>query len=267
MSKTVLACGVSSGLGQVVAEHLRDAGFSVFGTMRDPSGAPPTTPFPVVPMDVTSEESVAACLEEVTRQAGRIDVVINCFNEMILGTVEETPMKEVESLYDVNLFGVIRVCRQVLPIMRRQGGGTIINMSSLGGLLAVPHLSAYTSAKFAIEAFSEALYHELRGEPIDVVIMQPVAMRMDRPEVGSHLKPAQNLPADSATHRMIARMGQDSRESGLTPQAVAEEIQRVILLDKKPLRRPMDRAKALTWVKRLAPQAVIDRMIAGLLGG
>ncbi|MAE94036.1 MAG: hypothetical protein CL910_05195, partial [Deltaproteobacteria bacterium] len=141
------------------------------------------------------------------------------------------------------------------------------NMSSLGGLLAVPHLSAYTSAKFAIEAFSEALYHELRGEPIDVVIMQPVAMRMDRPEVGSHLKPAQNLPADSATHRMIARMGQDSRESGLTPQAVAEEIQRVILLDKKPLRRPMDRAKALTWVKRLAPQAVIDRMIAGLLGG
>jgi len=82
----------------------------------------------------------------------------------------------------------MRLCKQIVPVMKRQGGGTIVNMSSLGGLIAVPYMSSYTSAKFALEAFSEALYQEMKPHNISVVIMQPVAMNMDRPATGHHLR-------------------------------------------------------------------------------
>jgi short-subunit dehydrogenase len=149
--------------------------------------------------------------------------------------------------------------------MRAQGSGTIVNMSSLGGLLAVPYMSAYTSAKFALEAFSEALYHELKPEGIQVVIMQPVAMRMDRPATGAHLGLVENVTPTSRSHAMLARMTEDTAASKLTPEAVAAKVHEVITSDRKPLRVPMDRARALGVVKRLAPQFVIDKLIGGLL--
>ena len=159
-----------------------------------------------------------------------------------------------------------RVCQAILPIFRRQAAGTIVNMSSLGGLLAVPYMGAYTSAKFALEAMSEALYHELRATNIDVVIMQPVAMQMDRPATGSHLHLASGVKQGSRSHAMLAKMTADTAASKLTPEAVSAKILQVIQAKKKPLRMPMDKAKALGVVKRLAPQSVIDRLIAGLLG-
>ena len=116
----------------------------------------------MLPMEITDDSSVEACIKEVVRKEGRIDVVVNCVNHMIIGSVEEETADEVLALYDTNVLGVLRVCQQLIPIMRRQGGGTIVNMSSLGGLLAVPYMSAYTSAKFALEALSEALYHEMK---------------------------------------------------------------------------------------------------------
>lgn len=265
MTKTVLICGASGGLGQVIGETLTQQGMRVFGTMRAPEKATTNYPFPMLAMDATDDASVGRCFDEVIEQAGQVDVVINCINEMILGTVEETSMEEFEHLYDVNLFGIVRVCRQAVPHMRTQGGGTIINMSSLGGLLAVPMMSAYTSSKFAIEAFSEALYHEMKPHPIDVVIMQPVAMRMDRPETGSHLHAARAVSETSPTQRMLKRMAKDTAASKLTPKMVADEICRVINTKKKKLRYPMDRAKGLTLLKRFAPQSMIDRMIGGLV--
>ena len=265
MSKTVLICGASGGLGQVMGEMFVQKGLNVFGTMRAPEKATANFAFPMLAMDATDEASVARCLNEVKEKAGRIDVIVNCVNNMVLGSVEETSMEEFQHLYNVNLFGIVRVCRTAVPLMRTQGGGTIINMSSLGGLLAVPYLSAYTSAKFAIEAFTEALYHELKNEPIDVVIMQPVAMRMDRPETGDHLHAVRGAAPDSPTHKMIAQMARDTAASKLTPEMVSKEIYRVIHTKKKKLRYPMDRAKALGLVKRFAPQSMIDRLIGGLV--
>jgi short-subunit dehydrogenase len=194
-------------------------------------------------------------------------VLINCVNRMIIGSVEEETVEEVQALYDTNVFGVMRVCKQVIPVMRTQEKGTIVNMSSLGGLVAVPYMSAYTSAKFALEAFSEALYHEMKPDRIDVVIMQPVAMRMDRPATGAHLETVANVAPDSFSHRMVDRMARDTAASKLTPEIVSDRIYSVITREKKPLRVPMDRARAVTLIKRLAPQSVIDRMIGGLIRG
>ena len=144
---------------------------------------------------------------------------------MIIGSVEETSPEEVHDLYEVNVFGVLRICRQVLPLMREQGHGTIVNMSSLGGLLAVPYMSAYTSAKFALEAMSEALYHEVKADNVDVVIMQPVAMHMDRPATGSHLRTVVGVTSDSPSHRMVARMARDNcREQAYARNRIREDL-------------------------------------------
>ena len=262
----VLIAGASGGFGSVLAETLVNEGMSVYGTCRNPAGVEPAPAFPLLAMEVTDDASVKAAVAELVAREGRIDVVVNCVNEMMIGTVEEQTAEEVKHLYDTNVFGAQRLARAVLPVMRRQGSGLIVSMSSLGGLLAVPTMSAYTSAKAALEAWSEALHHELRGTGIDVVIMQPVAMHMDRPATGSHLHTVKDVAEGSRSLKMVKRMAADTAASKLTPEIVARRVHRVITSAKRPLRVPMDRAVPLSIVKRLAPQTLIDRMIAGLLG-
>ncbi len=261
----VLVTGASGGLGSVLGRTLVERGMTVYGTMRQPAGTEQDPPFPMLAMDVTDAGSVTRCVDQLLQRERRIDVVVNCVNRMFIGSVEEESVEEVRSLYETNVFGVLRVCKAVLPGMREQGRGTIVNMSSLGGLLAVPYMSAYTSAKFALEAMSEALYHEMKPHGIDVVIMQPVAMAMDRPATGAHLDVVAGAGPGSFSHKMVERMARDTAASKLTPEQVAEKIHDVITREKKPLRVPMDRARALGLVKRLAPQPVIDRLMKGLL--
>jgi short-subunit dehydrogenase len=245
---------------------LAEKGMTVYGTTRNPEARQADFPFPLLKIDVTSDDSVAACVDELVTKEGRIDVLINCANEMFIGSVEEATVNEVMGLYDTNVFGVMRLCKQVAPVMQRQGGGTIVNMSSLGGMLAVPYMSAYTSAKFALEAFSEALYHEMKPHNIRVVIMQPVAMNMDRPATGHHLRMVDNVSKDSLSHKMVKRMAKDTVASKLTPQMVSQKILEVLESDTKTLRVPMDKARAIAVLKRLAPQSLIDKMVGGLLG-
>lgn len=265
MDEVVLITGASGGFGQVLGRLLVEKGMRVYGTMREPAGRESEFGFPMLAMEVTDPGSVEKCVAGLLEREGRIDVVVNCVNQMIIGSVEEQTVEEVRALYDTNVFGVMRVCQQVIPAMRRQGGGTIVNMSSLGGLLAVPLMSAYTSAKFALEAFSEALYHEVKPDGIAVVIMQPVAMHMDRPATGAHLRLVEGVAPESRSHRMLERMTKDTEASKLLPETVAAKVYEVIGARKKPLRVPLDRARPLGLVKRLAPQSVIDRLIAGLL--
>jgi short-subunit dehydrogenase len=262
----VLITGASGGFGSVLAATLASRGMTVYGTMRDPSALEPAPPFPMLPMEITDSDSVARCVDQVIEREGRIDAVVNCVNRMFIGSVEEASVDEVQALYDSNVFGALRVCKAVLPAMRAQGGGTIVNMSSLGGLLAVPYMSAYTSAKFALEAMSEALYHEVKPLGIDVVIVQPVAMAMDRPATGAHLEVVAGAGPDSRSHKMLERMTRDTAASKLTPEQVADKIHDLLTRPKKPLRVPMDKARAVGVLKRLAPQAVIDRLVGGLLG-
>lgn len=271
-AQTALVCGASGGLGQVLARTLQDAGMTVRGTMRNPGRDPgrdagkSTDPgIHMLPMDVLDDASVEACLAMAAREMGSLDVVINCVNEMMLGSVEETSAQELERVYAVNVQGYAAIARAAVPLMRQQGNGLLVSMSSLGGILAVPILGAYTSSKFALEALSEALYQELKGENIDVVIMQPVAMHMDRPDVGDHLKIAQAAGEESLTHAVARLMAKDTRESKLTPEIVSAEILKVIRSKKRKLRYPLDRAKVVSKIKRIAPQSMIDKLVGGLM--
>lgn len=260
----VLVCGASGGLGTALACTLQDKGLTVRGTMRDPSKS--TAPdIDMLPMDVLNEQSVIDCLAAAKEAMGSVDVVVNCVNEMVLGSVEETSMEELGRVYDINVLGLASVARAAVPIMRAQGHGLIISMSSLGGLLAVPYLSAYTSSKFALEAFSEALYHEVKADNIDVAIMQPVAMYMDRADIGDHLKVAKSAPATSTTQAIVRMMAKDTRASKLTPEKVSLAIYDVMRAKNRKLRYPLDRARVLGKVKRIAPQSLISKMIDGLV--
>ncbi len=261
-----LVTGTTGGFGSVLASTLAEAGLTVYGTGRNPAEA--DGPVRMIPMDVSSDDSVAEAIRRIIDREGRLDVVVNCVNEMVVGTIEEQTAAEVARVYDTNVFGALRVWQQALPVMRKQGEngeGLLVSMSSLGGLLAVPTMSAYTSSKFALEAMSEALHRELRGTGIDVVIMQPVAMKMDRPATGSHLQTVAGVGEGSRRLKMLDKMHADTEASGLTPEAVAQRVLELIRGGKRSLRVPMDRAKPLSVVKRLAPQDLIDRMIDGLL--
>ncbi len=261
----VLITGATGGLGRVLSEFLVQRGVRVYGTSRSAAADRTAGGIPLLPMDVTDPLSVQGCVDELLQREGRIDVLINCVNEMVVGATDEQDTSEVEALYSTNVFGVMRVCKTLLPVFRRQGNGLIVNMSSLGGVLAVPFMGAYTSAKFALEAMSEALYHELRGENINVVIMQPVAMNMQRPATGAHLRTADGVAAASFSHKIVKMMARDTENSKLTPQRVAAEIYKVMQQPNPPLRVPLDRARVLGVVKRLAPQRVVNKLIDNLL--
>jgi short-subunit dehydrogenase len=261
----VLITGATGGLGQVLGKLLQQKGETVYGTSRNPLANQDSCAFPLLALDVSEQESVDACIADLVAGEGRIDVLVNCVNEMIIGSVEEADVAEVAALYDTNVFGVMRLCKSIARVMKKQGSGTVLNMSSLGGLLAVPYMSSYTSAKFALEAFSEAFYQEMKPFNIDVVIMQPVAMRMDRPATGHHLRTVAGVADNSLSHKMVERMARDTAASKLTPEIVSEKIYQVINSDRKPLRVPMDKAKAVTVLKRIAPQALIDKLVGGLV--
>ena len=259
----VLVTGATGGFGQVLTATLTAAGHTVYGTSRNPDSV--SSNVPLLPLDVASQESANSCIDAVIAKEGSLDVVINCVNELVIAATDEQDWDEVKDLYDTNVFGAMRVCKAALRHFRPKNRGLIINMSSMGGLLAVPYMGAYTSSKFALEAMSEALFHELRHTDIDVVIMQPVAMAIDRPATGAHLRLGREVTDDSFSHKVVGIMTEDSQTSKLTPQMVAEKIVAVINTKKRPLRVPMDRAAVLGKVKRVLPQAGINKLIDGLL--
>jgi short-subunit dehydrogenase len=261
----VLITGATGGLGLVLGQLLASKGLTVYGTSRQPENK--SAPFVLLQLDANDPLSVKRCIAEVIDREGRLDVLINCVNELVIAATDEQDMDEVEDLFRTNVVGVMRICQAVLPHYREQGSGLIINMSSLGGILAVPYMGAYTSAKFALEAMTEALYHEVRDEGIRVVIMQPSAMRMDRPEEGAHLRTGRSVAADSFSHQIVKMMARDTVDSKLTPEQVAEKIYGVMTARHSALRVPMEKAVVLGIVKRLVPQRVVNTLIDNLMKG
>src|SRR6266702_4538899 len=168
MSQTVLVTGASSGIGQAIAQLLAERGFKIFGTARKPA-APTLGNVTMVPLDVRSDDSVRACIDRV----GPIDVLVNNAGYSLMGAAEETSLDEAKAQLETNFFGVVRMVKAVLPAMRKAGAGKIITIGSLAGITAIPFGSFYTASKFAIEGYSEALWHELRPLGISVSVIEP----------------------------------------------------------------------------------------------
>lgn len=171
-----IVTGASAGIGDASARALHAAGYRVFGTYR----RPPATRSPGIeylPCDVTSDESVKAAVGQVLDQAGRIDLLVNNAGVGLVAGAEESSLEQAKSLFDVNLFGVVRMTNAVLPIMRRQRAGRIVNISSVMGLIPAPFMALYSASKHAVEGYSESLDHETRSAGIRVVLVEPAYTR------------------------------------------------------------------------------------------
>ncbi|MNZ08270.1 3-oxoacyl-[acyl-carrier-protein] reductase FabG [compost metagenome] len=170
-SKVALVTGASSGIGLVTAQALVDAGYRVFGTSRKPVAD--SLGITMLICDVTDENSVQKLINEIMQQVGRIDLVVNNAGIGLIGAAEESSILQAQRVFDVNVFGVARVVNAVLPIMRNQKSGRIINMSSLLGLIPSPFNAFYASTKHAIEGYTESLDHEIRKFGIRALLVQP----------------------------------------------------------------------------------------------
>jgi short-subunit dehydrogenase len=174
--KTAVVTGAASGIGLETAKALRAAGYRVFGTSRKPVSAA-VDDIRMLTCDVTDDASVADMIETVFGETGRIDLLVNNAGFGISGAAEESSIAQAQAMFDVNLFGIIRTVRAVLPIMRAQKGGRIINISSVMGLIPAPYMALYGASKHAVEGYSESLDHEVRGQGIRVVLVEPAFTR------------------------------------------------------------------------------------------
>lgn len=175
--KVVLVTGASSGIGKTTAEYFAARGYQVFGTSRQPASTDAAVE--MVQLDVTDEQSVVRCVEQVVAKAGQIDILINNAGMALQGSFEDASDAEIKHQFEVNVFGVVRMIKAVLPHMRKQQSGRIINFSSIVGYAAIPFLSYYSSSKYAIEGISEALYHEVLPHGIKLSIIQPGVVKTD----------------------------------------------------------------------------------------
>jgi NAD(P)-dependent dehydrogenase (short-subunit alcohol dehydrogenase family) len=252
--EVVLVTGASSGIGKSCAEFLARNGYRVYGVSRS-SSAPS--------MDVRDDASVRAAVADLIAREGRIDIVVNNAGIALAGAVEDTSIQEAIAQFDVNFFGVLRVCRAVLPHMREQRSGCIVNIGSIAGLVAVPFQGLYSASKFALEGLSEALRLEVRPFGIRVVLIDPGDHRTNltenrRPTAASQENPAYRNRYD----RAVARMAADER-NGPAPEAVARLLHRIIQLKKPRLRYTVGpiAERAVPLLKRALPHAVIETLM------
>ncbi|QND56049.1 oxidoreductase [Mesorhizobium huakuii] len=257
--KTAIVTGASSGIGRASAEALARAGFTVFGTSRRAASNGPDG-VTMLACDVTDEASVSKLVDEVLAKAKRIDLLVNNAGIGLLGGAEESSSAQAHALFDVNVFGVLRVTNAVLPTMRRQGKGRIINMSSILGLIPSPFNALYASTKHAIEGYSESLDHELRTFGIRVVLVEPGVTRTSFEE--NVTRPDRLLPVyDTVRPRMEALM-RKWIERGDAPDIVARAVVKAAT-DAMPRRRYTagKQAGQVRFLRRFLPESVVDKSL------
>jgi NAD(P)-dependent dehydrogenase (short-subunit alcohol dehydrogenase family) len=267
LPKVILITGASSGFGRAIANALTAKDYRVFGTVRTPRAAP-SDGFTTLPLDVTQDESVRACISEVIQVTGRIDAVINNAGIGIAGAIEDTTATEAQAQFDTNFFGLHRVCRAVLPHLRAQRAGAIINMSSLAGRIALPFQGFYSATKFAIEAYTEALRMEVRPFGVSVSMIEPGDFATSF--TANRRMTNETIPAspyyEPAT-RAIATMARDEQANqDLSPVIAAVEA---ILRSRRPaLRYPRANAVQRTFsaLRPFLPQVLAEYLIRDAYG-
>ena len=224
--QVVLITGASSGIGQACATHLQRRGLGVYGTSRHPQPIPGS--FEMIQMDVNSDESVQQGIALVYERDGRLDVVINNAGYGLAGGIEDTSTEEAKAQFEANFFGVLRVCRAALPIMRAQRSGTIINISSVAGVIGVPFQGLYSASKHAVEAMSEALSVEVHPFGIRVVLVEPGDLHTGF--TAARLRAAQSLANAAYQARFGAAMQviEHDETHGPSPEQVARLVERII---------------------------------------
>ena len=261
----VLVTGASSGIGAAAAGLLSASGHTVFGASRRGSAPPGVHPLCI---DVEDEASVRAGVEQVTSAQGRLDVVVNAAGWGLAGAVETTPIEEAMAQLETNLWGVVRVTRAALPALRAGGDGLVVNVSSLGGVFAVPFQAYYSASKFALEGWSEGLAYEVAPFGVGVTLVEPGNIRSGFTAGRRHASGAEDPPYGDAYRRALDQMERDEL-AAVGPEAVAKVIARVVAARRPPRRVTAGSAseRRSVLLRRLLPTRVFEHLAAKAMLG
>jgi NAD(P)-dependent dehydrogenase (short-subunit alcohol dehydrogenase family) len=255
--KTAIVTGASSGIGQASAERLTKAGYTVYGTSRRGARAGQRS-FEMLSLDVTSDESVEAAVSEVMRSAGRIDLLVNNagFGVAPAGA-EESSIEQARSIFETNFFGIVRMTRAVVPHMRRQGSGRILNIGSVLGFLPMPYGALYAATKHAVEGYSESLDHELRTRGIRVSVIEPAYTKTQFD--ANFLEPDAKLDEYREVRASLGETLKAVMATADEPDVVADVVLEAASAARPKLRYTAGgRASRLRWLRRFAPAGVLD---------
>lgn len=256
--KTVLITGASSGIGKATAKHFAAKGWNVAATMRTPSKETELNQLANVKLyalDVTDAASIERTIAEAQRDFGRIDVLVNNAGYGVDGVFEAMSDDVIRSQFETNVLGLMRVTRAIIPMMRKQGGGTIVQIASMGGRLTFPLYSIYHGTKWAVEGFSEALHYELQPFNIKLRIIEPGTIKTEfygksRVVVGS------DMPEYKAFVAKCEKVSQAPAQSGVDPSVVAAAVEKAANSTGGKLRWPIGKpAPLLTWLRKRLPDS------------
>jgi NAD(P)-dependent dehydrogenase (short-subunit alcohol dehydrogenase family) len=254
-----IVTGASGGIGDATARALHAGGYRVFGTYR----RAPATRSPGIEYlacDVTRDDSVAAAVSEVLSAAGRVDLLVNNAGVGLVGGAEESSLEQAKSLFDVNLFGVVRMTKAVLPIMRRQRGGRIVNISSIMGLIPAPFMALYAASKHALEGYSESLDHEVRASGIRVVLVEPAYTKTAFE--GNVYHADQELDVYRSARTNAEGVLRDGMKTADAPELVASAVVKAATEPTPHRRYAAGRtARQVSLLRRFVPESAFDRSL------
>jgi NAD(P)-dependent dehydrogenase (short-subunit alcohol dehydrogenase family) len=261
--KVVLVTGASSGIGRAIATLLQQTGYRVFGSKLPSEAIPQHIQFESVDLDVTDEDSVLDCVEYVINKAGRLDVLVNNAGIAFVGAVEETTLEEAHWQMEVNFYGLVRMTKAVLPHMRQRQSGTIINISSLLGVIGSPYSAFYVASKHAVEGFSKSLRYELKPFNIQVSMIEPGFVKTELLAHGHHA--ADPMPAYADLKARMVKVGDDNLKQGFSPKIVAQTVKQIIESPAPRLSYPLF-IDPLSRMTGFLPAPLRDRVVYQLMG-
>ncbi|MGC5324308.1 SDR family oxidoreductase [Brevibacillus sp. SYSU BS000544] len=272
MTKVAIITGASSGFGLLTAVELAKSGYQTIATMRDLNRQQPLlelakregveSRLQIMQLDVTQENQVQEVVGRVVEQYGAIDLLVNNAGYAKGGLVEEIPMSEWRKQFDTNVFGLIQMTQVVLPYMRSKRSGTIINLSSISGLIGFPMMAPYVASKHAVEGFSEALRLEVASFGIRVVLVEPGAFQTAIWEKGLSTADATGAVDYSHITGKVMSQAQQIAQTGEDPLQVAKLIVQISQSSSPSLRYPIGKGtKQAIWLKKIVPWSILEKVL------
>lgn len=261
MRKVALITGASSGIGAATAKLLLEQGYTVYGTGRSPDSGT-FLGKNMLAMDVTQPNTISAAIDIIRENEERLDILINNAGKGITGPLEDTPVEEVESVFNTNLYGPIRVCKEVLPIMRKQNSGLILNVTSIAGYMGLPYRGVYSASKGALALLTEALSMEVREFGIKAITVAPgdVATNI---AAGRYHTPVYENSAYKVAYKANLDLMDTHVDSGMPPEEMARRILKIIKGNKTKIHYKVGgRLEKFSIVlKRLLPDRMYEKML------